>query len=78
MNILQQVLGTNNWNVLSFEMIPRIKSVTSLSYLIANSISADRFNKDGNVRLLSKKKINSILEKVKKEEEFTEETEQFL
>ena len=78
MNILFQSLGENRWNELDCALIDKIKGIASISNIIINSIPSDRFNDSSEVRLLSKVKIEAILDKVRKEEEFTEETEQFL
>lgn len=78
MEVLFHSLGENTWNNLDIDLIDKIKGVDNISNMVFNSISADRFNDSSVVRLLSKTKVKAILDKVRKENEFSEETEQFL
>lgn len=78
MNALHRALGTNKWNCLDYELLSNIKNVKGLLSIVSNVVESARIRESSGARVLSKSKVISILEKVKKEEEFTEETAQFL
>ena len=74
--MLFQALGKNKWNTLNIDTAAKIKSGRAVIDLAASALEDGFFSHT--IRVLSKAKVASILNKVKSEEEFSIETEEFL
>ncbi|MEN8619546.1 NACHT domain-containing protein [Shewanella baltica] len=78
MKILEEHLGTNKWVDLDYDLITKIKDVTGLYSMVARSINSVGYDDRADTRILSNERINYIIQKVKKEEEFADNIEQFI
>lgn len=78
MTTLQEVLGINNWLDLDFKLGAKLKGIENLLSIIISSISSERVGENCGPRVIAEDKVKTILDRVRKEEEFTEETDQFL
>lgn len=74
MEQLFHILGKNTWNTLDNELIEKIKDNSSLLGLAEGALESESDEMDS-VRILSKEKVDTILDKVKSEEDFLIETE---
>ncbi|WP_305819429.1 NACHT domain-containing protein [Photobacterium leiognathi] len=74
---LFHILGRNTWNTLDDELIEKIKDNSSLLGLAEAILEneSDAFDEMDSIRVLSKEKVDTILYKVKSEEDFLIETE---
>ncbi len=78
MRKLADVLGFNKWNDLDGNIISNIKQFSMLLKLFVGGLGLNLYFNNESFRILSEEKVNNILLKVNRENEFIEEMDDFL